>query len=250
MRLEPLIHDRINIFLTELEAAACSEKPVDLSMGYRSLTSDVVTSYMFADKGFGLLKVEGFQSPTLVALEEFFNIAQYILYFPNFMFWLTRRLQRLTQEQAQLFMPALAATNWISEVCTYLRGVDSANILQQCGMKVQNIIKAKGSGSSLPTVFDAFAKPDEKRKFTPDLRQLTADAFTFHGAGTDTTAHTLTMGTWHLLNDETSLGKLRHELREAIVDPNSEKLVSSSILEHLPYLVSATRTSAVIVVDK
>jgi cytochrome P450 len=100
-------------------------------------------------------------------------------------------------------------------------------------------MKAKGSRSSFPTVFDTWAKEDEKRMFTPSLRQLTADAFTFHGAGTDTTAHTLTMGTWFLINDEACLDKLRDELSTAIPEPNSEALVSSVSLEHLPYLVSS-----------
>jgi cytochrome P450 len=99
----------------------------------------------------------------------------------------------------------------------------------------------KGSTSSFPTVFDTWAKQDEKRKFTPSLRQLTADAFTFHGAGTDTTAHTLTMGTWYLINDESCLAKLREELSKAISEPNSEMLVSLAVLENLPYLVSKIR---------
>jgi cytochrome P450 len=86
-------------------------------------------------------------------------------------------------------------------------------------------------------VFDAWAKPDEKKKFTPTRRQMVADAFTFHGAGTDTTANVLTMGTWGLINDKEALEKLRVELREAIPDPNSEKMVSPSVLENLPYLV-------------
>jgi cytochrome P450 len=73
----------------------------------------------------------------------------------------------------------------------------------------------------------------------PSLTQLTADAFTFHGAGTDTTAHALTTATWHLLNNKECLTKLRKELAEAIPNPDSEQLVSSSVLENLPYLVSS-----------
>jgi cytochrome P450 len=67
---------------------------------------------------------------------------------------------------------------------------------------------------------------------------MTADAFTFHGAGTDTTAHTLTTATWHLINNKECLQKLRKEVNEAITDPENEQLVSSNVLENLPYLVS------------
>lgn len=115
-RLEPLVHDRIKKFLSVLESAAATNKPVDLSMGYRNLTSDVVTSYMFADKGFELVEVDDFRSPILEALEEYFNNAQWSLYWPNFMAWLTRQMQMLTKEQTQRLIPALAATNWITEV--------------------------------------------------------------------------------------------------------------------------------------
>lgn len=117
VRLEPLIHDRIHKFLSILDAAVVTGRPVDLSMGYRSVTSDIVTSYIFADKGFEALDAPDFQSSMLVTLEEFFNFLQWTMYWPNFMAWLTRQLQMLTKEQTERFMPALAATNWLSEVC-------------------------------------------------------------------------------------------------------------------------------------
>lgn len=75
-QLEPLIRDRIQQFPSQLESAASVDKPVDLSMGYRCLTSDVATRYIFGDKGFELLNSKDFRSPTLEALEQFFDFAQ------------------------------------------------------------------------------------------------------------------------------------------------------------------------------
>lgn len=98
-------------------------------------------------------------------------------------------------------------------------------------------MRNKGSGAAFPSVFDAWAKPGEKRTVTPSRKQLVADAFTFHAAGTDTTANTLTVGTWHLINDKEASAKLREELRGAIPTPNSDRLVSTAVLENLPYLV-------------
>ena len=95
-----------------------------------------------------------------------------------------------------------------------------------------------GSEGSFPTVFDAWAIPNEKRTWAPDQRRLTADAFTFHGAGTDTTAHALTCATWGLINNIESYTKTRQELKEVIPEPESEKLVSTNVLENMPYLVS------------
>ena len=115
-RLEPLIHDRVNKFLSCLEAAASTGKSVDLSMGYRSLTSDIVTGYMFADKGFESLDMEGFKSPVLEALEQFFHLSQWVVYFSSFVHWLQWQLEKLSKEQTQRLSPELASTNWMSEV--------------------------------------------------------------------------------------------------------------------------------------
>lgn len=56
--------------------------------------------------------------------------------------------------------------------------------------------------------------------------------------GTDTTAHTLTTGSWYLLNNVDMLEILRKELADAIPDMNSGITVSWVTLEKLPYLVS------------
>ena len=124
-----MIHNRIRKFLSVLESAAFKGKPIDLSMGYRSLTSDIVTSYMFADKGFQLLEAEDFQSPILVALEQFFNIVQWAIYFQNFFPWLTRQLQKLSKEQTEMISPPLAATNWITEVHLSITQLNEADFL-------------------------------------------------------------------------------------------------------------------------
>lgn len=56
--------------------------------------------------------------------------------------------------------------------------------------------------------------------------------------GTDTTAHTLTTGSWYLLNNVDMLEILRKELADAIPDMSSGITVSWVTLEKLPYLVS------------
>ncbi|KAL6251945.1 hypothetical protein RBB50_002155 [Rhinocladiella similis] len=227
-RLEPLVHDRMNTFLQGLDAAASAEKPVDLSMGYRSLTSDVVTSYMFANQGIETLKVEDFQSPMLVALEKNFDFLQYTMYWNNFFYWFAGQLQKLTKEQTERFFASIAQTNWL---------------IEQLKNKVEEIMKRGGSGSGFPTVFDCWAAPNEKRTFTPALDQLSADAFLFYGAGTDTTAYTLTAGTWGLIHHKDALAKLRKELHDVLPDSSGGKLVSPSALENLPYLRAVVKES-------
>jgi hypothetical protein len=100
-RVESLLHGRVKKFQSALATAAETDTPVDLSLGFRSYTSDVVTSYMFADDGFGLLTVKDFKSEILTALEEFFSLSQWTMYLGFIMPWITRQLQKLTKEQQE-----------------------------------------------------------------------------------------------------------------------------------------------------
>lgn len=60
-------------------------------------------------------------------------------------------------------------------------------------------------------------------------------------AGTDTTAHVLTIATYNALRKPRVLGKLQMELREAI--PNKDMWIKSAELEKLPYLCSVIKES-------
>lgn len=91
----------------------------------------------------------------------------------------------------------------------------------------------------VPTIFDTILYPDlSKGQFTPSEHDLVADAFLIFGAGTDTTANILALGTYHILRNPRILKKFQTELREAI--PNKDDMVSWAQLETLPYLVSCS----------
>jgi len=55
------------------------------------------------------------------------------------------------------------------------------------------------------------------------------------GAGTDTTANTLVVGTWNILSEPRILQRLKDELRQAMPDKNDTP--DWATLENLPYLV-------------
>lgn len=86
-----------------------------------------------------------------------------------------------------------------------------------------------------PTVFDAILYPDlSKGQHTPSLHDLAAEAMLMVGAGTDTTANALALGTWYLLNDPIAMSKLKAELWEAMPGETDAELTE---VEALPYLV-------------
>ena len=250
-RLEPLIHAQLKTFLLKLTEAAATDRVVDLTFGFRSFASDIVMGYCFADKGFKAIEKPDFRSPTLVALEEFFKAIQLLIYvchlgphssrrgleglqltvwqFPYTMAWVSQQLEKLPQHLQMKLVPAVGATNWISE---------------QCEGKLMKILRDGGSQSGMPTVFDSWADPSlqKKRDWQPTLRQLRADAFTFHAAGADTTAHVMTIGIWNVMVNPEIRSKLRDELVNAIPDPDGD-IISASKLENLPYLRAVVKES-------
>ena len=102
------------------------------------------------------------------------------------------------------------------------------------------ILYLKGRSPSekfTPTVLDTALDPNiEKGQFTPPIDDLTADAFTLLQAGTSTTAHTLVLAVFNILNEPRILKTLKAELREAM--PNKDSFLDWASLEKLPYLAS------------
>ncbi|KAJ9602769.1 hypothetical protein H2200_012549 [Cladophialophora chaetospira] len=229
-RMEPLIHETLNTFLGKLDSASKEDgKVVDLTFGFRCLTSDTIMRYCFADEGFQTLESKEFRSPLIVKLEQFFDTIMPIIYFPKTMTWLTNQLGKLSDATQDKVAPGLAATNYI---------------MDECKKKITTILENGGSQSTFPTIFDSWADQSKRKtEWIPSIYQLTCDAFTMFAAGTDTTAHTLTIGTWYLMKNPTMLAKLRNELRTAIPNPDSNSLKPAWELEKLPYLNGIVKES-------
>ncbi len=99
--------------------------------------------------------------------------------------------------------------------------------------------RAKDTGGSVPTVFDTVLNPDPaKGEYTPSDHDLTADAVFLFVAGTDTTANTLSLGTWQLLKNPSMLQTMQTELRQVM--PEKDMTPDWVTLENLPYLVRAS----------
>ncbi len=99
-------------------------------------------------------------------------------------------------------------------------------------------IKDKPDSPLESTIFKSMLNPDlAKNQYTPEFHDLVAEGILMVGAGTDTTASTLVIGTWFVLNDPVILRKLKAELWEAM--PGKED-VDLAMLEGLPYLVGSS----------
>ena len=84
-RVEPYLHRaKLIKFINALEDASKDNgKAVDLYLGFRCLTADTIMDYCF-QQDFDALSEKNFQSKTVQAMVEAFELALLPTYFPNF----------------------------------------------------------------------------------------------------------------------------------------------------------------------
>ena len=100
------------------------------------------------------------------------------------------------------------------------------------------------SHSTLPTIFDTLLSPPlNKNRPVPSNADLTAEAILMFLAGTDTTANSLVVGTYGILQNQIILEKLTRELRHAFPYPEKASVMTYDRLRKLPYLVRYISTS-------
>ncbi|KAI9873944.1 MAG: hypothetical protein M1830_010370 [Pleopsidium flavum] len=226
-RVESLIQDKVSNFLNILKDAASENKVIDLSLGYRCLTADVVMNYCY-QKTFGALDAPDFAFPLIVALEEALPAGQWTIYFSTIFGFINRITEILPSMVIEKFAPPVAANQWM---------------LLQCRNRILSLQESsRSSHGSFPTIFDTTLSPDPaKGQYTPSVHELTADAFLMFAAGTDTTANTLSQGTWHVLRNPGILKRLKDELRQAM--PKKDVMFDWATLENLPYLRAVIKES-------
>jgi hypothetical protein len=114
-RLESSIHEKIDKFLGILHEATESSKVLDLTLGYKCLTADVVMGYCY-NKTFGALDAADFKFKLIEDLEGVFGTASFARYFPGFFNMLSRILEKLPTIIIEMTVKPLAATFEIQRV--------------------------------------------------------------------------------------------------------------------------------------
>jgi len=105
-------------------------------------------------------------------------------------------------------------------------------------LKVKNELEEGHKPTGQTTVFlDILTNPN-LRPQEKETEHLIDETFVVIGAGTVTTAHILSVITFHLINNRDMLAKLQSELCTLMPDSQSE--VEWSQLEKLPYMVCSS----------
>lgn len=211
-KTESTIQFCLDKLVQHLERAYHSHKVITLDAGFSAMTADIIYQYVFGFNG-GNLDQEDFNENLRDGVSGLFRMGHVAYFFPI----IQTIMNTLPPNVIKMIHPyALALKDQKNDI---RRRVDE--FLSGQGSKSGSVIE-KLSGSDVP---DHFRLAD----------RLTDEGFSLVIGGTETTARSLSLGMFHLINEPHLRKKLREELRSVMPTPDSKPTWNE--LEQLPYLV-------------
>ncbi|KAJ5198303.1 uncharacterized protein N7498_007420 [Penicillium cinerascens] len=220
-RMEHIVQDKVNKAAGRLEQAQHDRTVIRTDALFAALASDVICRYTYGESS-GYLEKENLENEFRDAVTG----ASVFCHFTRFFFPI---MMGMLQSMPSVIL-------WLQP--KYKGYFDMERKLKQQNLAaLQNTSNEKDSKW---TIFHALSDPSlHSEERTPE--RLRNEAMTIMGAGTETTARVLTMGSYHLYNNRASLKRLRDELKTVMPEPTSQ--VSWSQLEKLPYLTAVINES-------
>ncbi|KAK5142179.1 hypothetical protein LTR04_002316, partial [Oleoguttula sp. CCFEE 6159] len=223
--LEPIIQDKANKLCDAMKGYVESGKPVELQTAYMALTLDVISHYAFGES-FGLTEKPGFSPEWKKVLLATIEAGIMNRHLP----WVADILMSLPDSVAAAVSAPVAFFLQIQRVKNIFRqGLDVRKQVETVLARKRDLSSEKMHKTIFEELRDSNLPPQEKT-----IERLMDEGFILIGAGGETTAQTLAVLTYHLLNNPPILKKLRAELIEAMPEPDTP--VSWQKLEQLPYL--------------
>ncbi|KAF7595467.1 hypothetical protein BBP40_005803 [Aspergillus hancockii] len=212
-KIEGLIHNSLDRLVHHFQEAHNSHQVVSLDAGFAALTSDVIHEYVY---GFNPRNVdkEGFNAKVRDGINGLFQLAHLLYFFP-----ILQTIMNLTPLEwlRKLNPPAFAIASQKKEL--YDRAVAALSRAHTT---------TTGNGTLMDTLA-ALTMPEHMRK--PE--RLMNDGFALVIGGTETTARSLALGSWHLFTRADIRNKLRDELKQVMPTPDARPTWND--LEKLPY---------------
>ncbi|RVD85055.1 uncharacterized protein DFL_003386 [Arthrobotrys flagrans] len=222
-KLENLINSKVSKFLDRLG----SMNTINISRGFRCLACDVITTYSY-EKCFEALEDAEFAPDWLLAFESMLDAPRIAVIFPPIIMFFTWLFEKLDRGTIRRISPSISAVLDFSDQCR------TAVMRQKT--------RWDAGETDMVTIFAQLFQDDPKkgRKASTD-NELAADALLTISAGMDTTGHTLTLATYHLVKNPDIQGRLLSELKTVMKHPKDD--VSEETLEKLPFLQACLKES-------
>lgn len=190
-----------------------------MSSAYRSLTTDIITSYCFAECP-NTLDIPDFSHPIIQYVEETFQD-----------YWLQRHFPILTD----------IINNGPQKLVLWLlpKFKGYAGLKSGLERQIDKILENPDILSSVEheTVYRHLLEPKGQER--PSRTALLHEAIVFTAAGSDTVGNASYVGTFYALKSDTIRRRLFEELSKAW--PERDTPLSYAALEKLPYLVDDSR---------
>ncbi|KAL8786644.1 MAG: hypothetical protein Q9213_002673 [Squamulea squamosa] len=218
--MSPYMVDRLDLLCHRLRDSQKQGTPMALGLGYVALTTDIISEYALANC-YHLLEQEDLGSDYHHLLVGFIQSSHFIKHL-TFIFNL---MQALPDSVMLWLQPSLRL---------------ATSMMKKMQVDVQSVVKDLTSESHEPkpglflNVLQSDISPQDKSPET-----ISREGMSLLVAGSETTAMTLSVTTYHILANPDKLAKLREALEQAIPDPDTLPPVSR--LEAIPYLYACVQ---------
>ncbi|RHZ55175.1 uncharacterized protein CDV56_107749 [Aspergillus thermomutatus] len=218
--IEPLINERLNVLCARLRETMARGVTVDLTSAFSAFTADVVTYHFYGSHPdyLGSLDFKYDLKDALTALLDFYHITRFLPIPPTTIKNLPLPILGLLNRNFPL---VFAARNKNKRMLMSFLNGPNAKKLAETDSRSKSVIVRALTDPSVPL--------EEK-----SLDRLLDEGETIIFAGIDTTARTLAIAMFHLLNDKRLQQRLRQEL-DSVGKP-AEQDWTTAELEALPYM--------------
>ncbi|KAI1208512.1 cytochrome protein, partial [Annulohypoxylon truncatum] len=227
-KLAPMIWAKANKMCRTLSREyAGNGRPVRLDNMFACLVADVATQYSF-DRDYSWLEMDGFESPFLQAIVGFKKLAHPATYFP----WMARALVSIPDSVVRFLQPSRSTVlDFQDDMRDMVRGAQSDVEIE----KAEGISIDPDQVERDKTIIHGILRsglPGEEL----EVEQLKDHAAALLAGGVASTVWTLSLASYHIINDRDVMKKLRAELEAAMPDSNMPLTVEE--LGRLPYLMA------------
>ncbi|KAJ3787341.1 cytochrome P450 [Lentinula aff. detonsa] len=216
LALESTIQNKIDQFIALIEENYSSKSSsIQMALAYRSLTTDVITEYCFAESANTL--TPGFNHPIQRTVQDFLKRIWIQRHFP----FINSATFKAPRTLVQWLFPAFKS--FVDMKAAY-------------GHQIDGLMDNPSSLSDADheTIYHHLLS--QKDQAIPSREILVDEAFTLVGAGSDTVGNVCTVGTFHALKNQIIGQKIIKELCEAW--PDKDRPMDCTALENLPYLTA------------
>ncbi|KAJ5668037.1 uncharacterized protein N7477_006607 [Penicillium maclennaniae] len=218
VKIEYIVQDKVDKAVKRLEQAKIDGTIIKTDALFSVLIGDVIYHYTYGESP-GMLEKEDMKNEFRDAVTGASVFCHFMRFFP-------------------VLVNLLESMPWF---IFWLQPMYKGYYDMERKLKEQSVYALQNAGKQhTGTIFHALSDPSLPAEERTPIR-LKNEAMTIMGAGTETTARVLAVGSFHLYRDETMVQRLRDELRTVMPEPTSK--ASWGQLEKLPYLTAVINES-------